>query len=170
VVKGKYNRRLSDQRGATMVEFAVAASLFFMILRFTFDIGIAIYHYSLLTQATVVSVREVALAFSKASKDDFGGLGVGRKCSEYEEFIQTDADYGFDITLFAKADLGIHGDFKLEPDIRPGSTQSSFIVTIEGKWKQNWFLAPDFTLKARADALIENRSFSCGKGLEEESQ
>src|SRR5262245_49411057 len=69
-------RKIVEQRGAAMVEFAASAVFVLIILGAIFDIGFALYEYTFLHYSTTRAAREIAAR-----------LTTSNQCATVEDYL-----------------------------------------------------------------------------------
>jgi len=74
-IKNKMLKRLkNDERGAVLVEFALIAPTFFLLLMGVFDFGYTVYARTVLNGAIQTAARDSALETGATTLNDIDGL------------------------------------------------------------------------------------------------
>ena len=71
-------RPLADEKGASLVEFAIASSVLMLLLGGIFDLGLALHNYTLLQHTTDAAVHAIAARYN-----------LHRSCSEIRWYLDT---------------------------------------------------------------------------------
>ncbi len=154
----------SNERGATMLEFALVSGLLFGLLGILVDFGIGIHKYALVTHATNTVARKVAIQIARESD---------QLCTTLDEEARESA------TKFIKEDMGLNSYIPVRDD-RTEQGQLDFLdskvaplasatgrreVQIVGHLELNCILCGFFgrtlNLTSTSRAAIERQDFSC---------
>lgn len=138
------------ERGQTMLEFAVAGIVALGLLGALFDLGVAYRNYSLLSEVTGTSVREVVSTLGAKQ-------GLFR-CSDVTNYASKAA------TTALNEKLGISGNYAFS-----GQTYSlagsNLRIELKGEWPLSCFfcnLMPgELKLRSTSTAMVENANFKC---------
>lgn len=146
-----------NERGATMVEFAVCAWALFMLVGLLFDVGLALYRYTLLTFSVAdLTPRVASIA---ATPHIFEYLtGNRRTCSQI-------ARAALDQTQPEKYLLnrfGTTGTYSYSSSIVRHS--NDYFIELQGTWPLNCFFCIFFpkqiSVQSTGSAVIDS-SFTC---------
>lgn len=154
----------ANERGATMLEFALVAIVLIGLLGVILDIGIALRNYSLMTNATSTVVREMAVSFAGKSVPELcEGVPAppAASCALLEGCVETvAADY-------LGNRLGIAGQFAFDSQLANGgaATGNRYILRLQAQHTTSCFfcqLIPGgLVLTTGGIATIQNAGFTC---------
>lgn len=143
-------KHAKNEQGATMIEFSLTAVIVIGLIGVAFDIGIALFRYNLITQATAKYSREIA-----------SDLDVSKSGISCEELFQ---DASEKVTNFIKNDLKMNGNYRFFSEIEVLGSGAQ-VYRLKGNWKADCIiclLSPkEINLSTTSETLIENRSFYC---------
>ena len=97
-----------EQRGATLVEFALISFTLFFIIGFITDIGITLHRYAVLTYATTREARKLAIEMA-----NWNGLGCAAVTNRVNEVLTPH---------FMSEQFGVGGDYTFTAEIIPAVT------------------------------------------------
>ncbi len=138
------------ERGQTMLEFCVAALVALGLLGALFDLGIAYRNYSLLSEVTGSSVREVASTLGAKQ-----GLFSCKDVTSYASKTATTA-------LHER--LGVSGNYAFTGQAY-SLAGSNLRIELKGEWPLSCFfcnlMPAELKLRASSTAMVENSNFKC---------
>ncbi len=145
-------------RGATLVEFSLAAVLIMGMVGFFFEGGVAYFRYSLLVTSLTQNARRLALDMHGHSCADPAALNALAQ-SEVSTFMSS--AYGA-----VADDLSVNAAVLYSPP--SGSQPSKCTLSLKGRWPAYCFFCIFFqhglAIGAEGESLIEDQCFTCTGG------
>ena len=142
--------KYQNEKGATMLEFAMVGSLVIGLLGVVFDLGIGLHHYSILTKVTTTAARDMAGVISEG------------ECSAIEENIINRAE-----RELAQQNISTEMATRVtfDPDFTGLGADEPPILRLRGNWELTCFfcmLTPrGLSISNTSEALIEDTQFTC---------
>lgn len=146
-----------ETRGATLVEFALAALIIMGMVGFFFEGGTAYFRYSVLVNSLTHNARRLSLDMRGESCLDPTALDT-RATNEVRSYMSNSLGLGMDVS-----DLTVDASVVHTPST--GTQPSRCTLSLRGRWPAYCFFCiffqDDVVLGAEGESFIEDECFAC---------